>query len=455
MDVLRGKLRGVALLPDDSQYCTYAKAWNLSVEQHPAVIVVPESADDIVVAVRFASEHDLGVGVMATGHGVGKPCNGGLLLNTSQMRVVKIDPSTRTAKVDAGTIWKDVIAAASECGLATFAGSAPHVGVIGYTMGGGFSYLSRKYGLNSSGVTAAEIVTADGRLVHANENENKDLLWGVKGGGGNFGIVTSLTFRLHPVTEVYGGAVFYSIEHARELITFFSTWAKQVPDEITVAFAFMNVPDIPAVLEFLRGRSVIVLKGCYCGEDLPLGEKLFEPIRKLFKPIADTFRIMSVTEMDGISKDPVDPTGVLQFGTLLRDLTPGTIDVLIATAGVDSSSPLLIVELRRLGGALEGHRGDMKLMGEGNAKFSLNAIGATVTPAMTEKVVAHLSLIENVVEPYTTKEVFLNFVEVDPSPERVRVSYTAQDWKKLRELKRKVDPDNLFRFNRNIPPSNE
>jgi FAD/FMN-containing dehydrogenase len=193
-------------------------AWNLNAHQRPAVVVVAEGAADVLAAVRFARDEDLGVGVMATGHGVGTPADGGLLVNTSRMRGVSIDPVLRTARVEAGALWKDVIPKAHEHGLATLAGSAPHVGVVGYTMGGGFGWLGRRYGLNSASVTEAEVVTADGELVRVRSDENTGLFWGLKGGGGNFGIVTSLEFRLYPLATVYGGSVFYPVEKAPEML---------------------------------------------------------------------------------------------------------------------------------------------------------------------------------------------------------------------------------------------
>jgi hypothetical protein len=451
IDALRNRIEGQVFLPDETYYHAYAKAWNLNATQSPAAVVVPTSVADVVAAVRFANEQNLGIGVMATGHGVGKPCNGGLLINTSLMRNVEIDASTQRAKVEAGTLWKDVIAAACEYGLASLAGSAPHVGVVGYTMGGGFGYLGRKYGLNASSVTAAEIVTADGSVVYADEYKNADVFWGIKGGGGNFGIVTSLEFRLYPIQSVYAGAVFYPMEHGRALLDAFAEWTQAIPDEITPAFAFMNVPDIPAAPPALRGRSVIAVKGCYCGEKPEAGEQLFMPMRKLFTPVADTFRIMPVAEMHTISNDPVDPIPIVQYGTMIRDLSSQTMDALVAVAGADSLSPMLMVELRKLGGALNGHSNEMNLMGDGQAQFSLNAIGATFTPVMAEKVATHLRRLKNAIRPYATDEVFSNFMEVDPSAERVRNAYTTPDWQKLMALKAKVDPTNLFRFNRNIP----
>ncbi len=449
VESLRRELRGIALLPGDDNYVKYTTAWNLNAKQFPAIVVVAESKDDIVTAIRFARENDLGVGVMATGHGVGKSCNGGLLINTSLMRNVTIDPGRRTATVDAGALWSDVIAKASEHGLATLAGSAPHVGVVGYTMGGGFGYLGRKFGLNSASVVKAEVVTAEGVLRTANENENVDLFWGIKGGGGNFGIVASLEFRLYPITKVYGGAVYYPIEQDRKALEFFSIWSANLPDDFTVAFAFMNVPDVPAAPAALRGKSLVTIKGCYCGDNLEEGEEIFTEARKVAKPIADTFGVMDVKNMDAISKDPVDPMGILQYGTLLKDLSDPAIDAIVQVAGQHSSSPLQIVELRRLGGKLN-HGTDIKMMGEGKAAYSLNAIGGTFNDEMVARVQGHLDKMAIGIRSHSTDEVFLNFLEVDPNDQRVRQAYTRQDWQRLVHLKKMYDNRDTFRFNRRV-----
>ena len=451
VEALRARLRGTLLRPGEEGYDKASRAWNLNARQEPAVVVVAKGAGDILSAVRFARDWKLGVGVMATGHGVGKPADGGVLINTSRMRGVSIDPVSRTARVEAGALWKDVIPKAQAHGLAGLAGSAPHVGVVGYTTGGGFGWLGRKYGLNSASVTEADVVTADGELVST--NENADLLWGLKGGGGNFGIVTSLEFRLYPLTTVYGGAVFYPAENASELLEVYASWSAGLPDEMTTAFAFMNIPPLPHLPEPLRGKSVVV-KGCYCGERPEDGEALFRPVREgLGEPIVDTFGEMPAASLYQVSKDPVDPMGIVQYAGMLSDLSPEAIDALVGVAGAGSGSPLLMVEVRQLGGALTRTPEHLSPMGSGDARYSLNVLGATFTPEMAEGVKARMARLAEAVRRYQTGETFVNFMEVDPAEERVRAAYPAEDWERLVALKDEHDPKNLFRFNRNIPPS--
>jgi FAD/FMN-containing dehydrogenase len=451
---LRSRLHGALLRPGEEGYEGAHAAWNLNARQSPAVVVVAEDAEDVLAAVRFARDAGLGVGVMATGHGVGTPADGGVLINTSHMRGVRVDPVLRTARVEAGALWKDVIPAAHAHGLATLAGSAPHVGVVGYTMGGGFGWLGRRYGLNSAGVTEARVVTANGESLRVRPDENEGLLWGLKGGGGNFGIVTSLEFRLYPLASVFGGSVFYPVERAHEVLSAYARWSAGLPDEMTTAVAFMNIPPLPRLPEPLRGRSVVVVKGAYSGEKLEDGEELFRTVREDFgEPIIDTFGKMPVAEMDRISMDPVDPLGVIQHAEVLSNLSPGAVDALVRVAGAGSGSPLIILEIRQLGGALSRTPEHLNLLGSG--RYSMNAIGATFTPEMAEGVRERIAHLIEETRPYQSGRTFVNFMEEDPVEDRVRAAYTTEDWERLVALKDEHDPHNLFRFNRNIPPSRE
>lgn len=455
LEALRAGLKGAAYAPGDEGYDEARGAWNLSVEQRPAVVVVAEGVSDVISAVRFARERGLGVGVMATGHGVGSPCDGGVLVNTSHMRGVLVDPEARTARVEPGALWRDVVSEAQPHGLAGLQGSSSGVGVVGYTMGGGFGWLGRKYGFNAGGVREADVVTAEGELVRVSAEENADLFWGTMGGGGNFGIVTSLLFDLYPLTTLYGGDVFYPVEKAAEVLEVFARWSAGLPDEVSAGLAFLNIPPLPFLPEPLQGKSVIAVRGCYCGEDPAAGEELFRPVREGFgEPIMDTFGVMPYAAMDSISMDPVDPMGAIQHSEMLRELSQGTIAALVEVAGADSGSPLIMLEIRQLGGALARSSERLSTVGRGEAAFIMNGIGATFTPEMAEAVRAHLARVTEATRPYQTGETYVNFMELDgASAERVRAAYAPEDWDRLVSLKDRYDPDNVFRFNRNIPPS--
>jgi FAD/FMN-containing dehydrogenase len=266
MQSLRARLRGSAVLPGDEAYDAARAAWNLNAQHRPALVVLAEGAEDIRRTVEFARTAGLGVGVLATGHGTGTPCEGGVLINTSRMRNVHIFPDARVARVDAGAVWNEVLEAAGVHGLTGLPGSSTTVGVVGYTLGGGFGWLGRRYGLAVHSVRRAEVVTADGRLVTASPDEHSDLFWGLKGGTGNLGIVTALEFALHPVRQIYGGNLYYPLDRAAGVLRFFAHWSRSVPLELTSAVTFRFFPPLPAVPESLRGSTLVAIRGCFCGD---------------------------------------------------------------------------------------------------------------------------------------------------------------------------------------------
>ncbi len=456
LEALRAGLKGVAYVPGDEGYDEARAAWNLNAHQHPALVVVAEGAADVLAAVRLAREQGLGVGVMATGHGVAAPADGGVLINTSHMKGVHVDPETRTARVEAGVKWADVVPEATAHGLAGLQGSSSDVGVIGYTMGGGFGWLGRKYGFAADSIKEADVVTADGELLKVSAYENADLFWGLKGGGGNFGIVTSLEFALYPITHVYGGNLFYPVERADEVLELYGRWSADLPDEVTSGVAFMNFPPFEEIPEPLRGNSLIAVRFCYTGEDLEgKGEELLHPWREGFgEPVMDTFGVMPYEAMDMISMDPVDPIGAYGHVEMLRDLSTETAETLVELAGADSNSPLVMLELRQLGGALSRPPADLNPMGRSDSRFIMYGLGATPTPEMAQAVQAYLAYVAEVVRRHASGATYVNFMDLDgASAERVRAAYSPEDWQRLVALKDCYDPANLFRFNRNIPPS--
>ena len=455
LESLRAGLRGTAFAAGEEGYDEASRAWNLNAHQEPAVVVMAEGPADVIAAVRFARKIGVGVGVMVTGHGTGAPCDGGVLVNTSRMRGVRVDPVARTARVEAGALWTDVIPEAQAHGLAGLVGSSSHVGVVGYTMGGGFGWLGRRFGLNAASVTEADVVSADGELLRVSAEENADLFWGLGGGGGNFGIVTSLEFRLYPVTTVYGGNAFYPVERAGEVLELYARWSRDLPDEMTTAVAFMNIPPLPDIPEPLRGGSFVAVRGCYSGANSEDGEEMFRPVREgLGEPVMDTFGVMPIATMDVISMDPVDPMGSVQHSEMLRDLSPGAIEALLEVAGPGSGSPLIMLEIRQLGGALARTPDRLSPMGGGEAGYIMNGVGVTFTPEMAEGVKGHIARVTEATREHQTGETYLNFMELDAAgEERVKAAYPPEDWERLVALKDRHDPDNLFRFNRNIAPS--
>ena len=454
LEELRTRLQGDAHAPGEEGYDEGRQAFNLNAHQHPALVIMAAGAADVIAAVSFASERGLGVGVLATGHGVASPCDDGILINTSRMRGVRIDPEARTARVEPGALWHDVVPEAQPFGLAGLSGSSSGVGVVGYTLGGGLGWLGRKYGFNAESVREADVVTADGELLRVSAYDHPDLFWGLKGGGGNFGVVTSLEFSLYPFTTVYGGNLFYPAERAAEVLDLFGRWTDTLPDEMTTAVALLNIPPLPVIPEPLRGGSFVSVRGCYCGDPPEAGEELLRPWREFGEPVVDMFGVMPCQQMDMISMDPVAPIGAYTHVELLGELTPEAIDRLVEVAGVNSNSPLIMLELRHLGGALERLPADLSPIGRRDSRFIMNGVGATPTPEMARAVQAHLAYVAEELRPYETGATYANFLELHgASAERVRAAYSPEDWERLVELKDRYDTGNLFRFNRNIPPS--
>jgi hypothetical protein len=422
VEALRTRLRGTLLLPGEAGYDEGRAAWNLNARHRPAVVVMAEGVDDILAAVQFARDEGLSVGVMATGHGTAAPVEAGMLVNTSRMRGARVDPVIRTARVEAGALWTDVIPEAQAHGLAGLVGSAPHVGVVGYTMGGGFGWLGRKYGFNADSVREAEVVTAGGEAVRASAHENPDLFWALKGGGGNFGIVTSLEFALHPVANVYAGNLYYPLERAHEVLEVYAGWSRTLPAEMMTAATFRTFPPLPMIPEHFRGKSVIAVRACYCGEDLGMGETLLKPVREaLGEPEIDTFAVIPAARLDTLSMDPVDPIPAYQHSEMVRDLTPETIETLVRLAGADANSPLIMLELRQLGGSLSRPQSDLSPIGHSDARFTMNAIGVTPTPEAAQAVRAYLAHVAESIRPHASGTTYLNFLELEgATPERVK-----------------------------------
>ena len=437
-----------AVRPGDPGYDAARAARNLEVAHHPAVVVLAESADDIRAGVRYARRSGLGVGVLSTGHGTGRLCDG-VLVNTSRLRSVEIDPINRRARVGAGAIWADVIEAAAPHGLTGLMGSSPQVGVVGYTLGGGFGWLGRRYGLAAHAITRAEVVRADGELVTASPSEHPDLFWGLSGSGGSLGIVTELEFGLVPVARVYGGNLVYPLTRSRDLLTFFADWSRSLSDEVTAAITFRTFPPSPTVPEPLRGTATVGLRAVHCG-DPDEGRAVIDQARAALGPaVADTFAELPAARLDRVSQDPVVPIGWRTRSELLRDLDGPTVDALVSVAGPEARSPLAMLEVRLLGGALAGPTDALSPLAHTDARFSVNAIGLTTSPAPADVVRAHLARVGEALRPLASGDTYVNFLDLDQAtPDRVRAAYTAADLARLLALKSAYDPDDLFRFTR-------
>ena len=310
---LQAEFFGAVILPNSDRYAAARQAWNLTVDQHPALIVTATCAADVAAAVRYARNNELRVAVQATGHGVRRPADGALLILTGQMNGVEVDPVSETAWIECGAQWKVVLAAAQPFGLAPLLGSSPGVGAVGYTLGGGMGWLARKYGMAADSVRYFEVITPEGSIVRASQSENPELFWALRGGGGSFGIVVGMEIELYPVSTVYGGNLIYPVAAAGQVLRRFRTWITEMPEEMTASVVLMNFPPIPQVPEPLRGQSFVMVRGCYTG-DMATGEALVNFWREWQAPLIDDFKVMPFSQVGTISNDPVGPMPGLSTG---------------------------------------------------------------------------------------------------------------------------------------------
>jgi FAD/FMN-containing dehydrogenase len=426
---LRRRVSGAVHLPGEAGYEIHRRPLHPTIDPHPVAVVEANGPADVQAAVLAAGHGDLPLAVQATGHGTHVPSDGGLLLRTSRLATVLVDPGRRIARVGPGARWSSVLAAAAPFGLAPASGSAPSVGVTGYTLGGGVGWLSRRYGFAADSVLRAEVVTADGRIVTAGPDRNPDLFWALRGGGGNFGVVTSLEFRLHPVAEVFAGAAYFDADRAADTIAAYRRWTATAPDTLSTAVLLRHLPDTPETPAAVRGKRVLVVKAMHAG-DTAEAHRLLRPLHAVAGPaLLDEMRPMPYAEaaMGGTAARYLD---------LFRDLPDPVVEALV-DAHAAPGSPVSNIEIRHWGGAMARPAGEVGPVGHRTVPYSI--IVDTADPDLTAKLA-----------PHGTGGSFLNFLS---DPRRTATAYTAADYRGLRRVKAVYDPANLFRTNLNIPPA--
>ncbi|MBG0829082.1 FAD-binding oxidoreductase [Planomonospora sp. ID67723] len=420
---------GPVYLPGDAGYERERQAPYSDIDPRPAVVAMASDHADVQTAITTAREHGLPFSVQGTGHGTHAACNGGILLKTSEMASVLVDPDRQVARVGAGAVWEQVIAAAEPFGLAPLAGSHQSVGVAGYTLGGGVGWLGRKYGFAADSVLSAEVAGADGRLLKASADEHPDLFWALRGGGGNFGVVTSLEFRLYPVGRVYAGVAYFAAERAAETLARYRDWTADAPDELSTSVLLTRLPRAPEVPAAVRGRRVLAIQVMYAGEE-EQARRALAPLWQAAGPaLSETFRSSSFGAAD------MGGTGPAQVN-LLDTLPDPVIDALVAAAA-RPDSPVLTAEIRHWGGAMGRPGPDAGPVGHRTVRF------ATVLDGWVPEV-------DEALRPYAAGRSFLNFLH---DPARAETAYAPGDHRRLREVKRAYDPDNFFHLNYNIPPA--
>ena len=405
----------------------------------------------MAAVVSYAADRGLRIAAQGTGHNAGPlgPLADTILVRTERMRGIRIDPQARTARVEAGVVWLDAVHAAARHGLAALAGSSPDVGVAGYTLGGGLSFLGRKYGLAASSVQAIEVVTADGRLVRADHDHEPDLFWALRGGGGSFGVVTALEFRLFPLTQAYAGVLWYPIERGQEVL---HAWAEltrgELPDELTTVGRFLRLPPLPEIPGEIRGKSFVVVEAFHVG-DPGVADDLLAPLRAL-GPLNDTIATVPVPALSHIHMDPEQPVPGAGDGILLDRLPSEAIDAITAAAGAGAAFPLLSVELRHLGGELARPRPENGALASVDADYALYAVGMTPAPELVEPVMAQVEAVKQALAPWAARQVYLNFAE---TRHPAAPFWTEQAYHRLRRIKAAVDPRDIIRANHPIPPA--
>lgn len=450
---LRAQVAGAVIMPGDVGYDEARAAWNLVIDQYPAVIVRVESAADVSAAVRFAGAQGLGVKVQATGHGASREADGAMLVLTAGLTELRIDAEAQTAWVGAGLMWRPVLAKAQEAGLAPLLGSSPGVGAVGYTLGGGVGWLARKYGLASDSVLAFEVVLGDGRIVRASEDENADLFWGLRGSAGSLGIVTAMEIRLFPVSMVYGGNLLYPVTRAREVLRRYRDWIAALPDAMTTSVVLLNVPPLPDVPEMLRGQSFAVVRGAYAGPAAE-GAALMDHWRQWQSPVIDMFQEMPFAAAAGISMDPEGPMPGAGTSVWMDELSDEAIDVLIRYGTPQGGPPAIVsTEVRHLGGAIAQAEGVTSAYSLRNESLVLHAVGITPTPEAFTHVMGQLAGLRAALAPYLTGSVYPNFLEGEEKWARTADAFSPEVLEQLQAVKTKYDPQNIFRYALDIQPA--
>jgi FAD/FMN-containing dehydrogenase len=456
LEQLRRSFGGQCIGPRDAGYEVARTVWNGMIDLRPALIARPSREDDVSLAVNIARENGVLLAVRGGGHNVAGfgTCDGGLVLDMTGMKGMRVDAAARTAEAQAGLTWGEFDAATQAHGLATTGGLVSTTGIAGFTLGGGFGWLVRKYGLTVDNLLGVEMVLADGSQVRANAEENPDLFWGVRGGGGNFGVVTKFLYRLHPVgPQIFGGAVFHPAARAKDLLRFYQGWTRQVPDELSTMVVFLTAPPAPFVPEKLVGTPMIAVALCYAG-DPGEGERVIRPLREFAPAAIDLAGPMPYVALQGMF-DATAPRGIHSYWKTqyLRDLNDAAIDTLVEHAGrLSGLAPFSTVHIHHWEGAAARAKGGETAFAHRGARYVLNVIGMWMAGEDANKHIQWVRGLFDATQAMGTGQAYLNFMGEEGAA-RVQSAYDAETWERLRQLKRKYDPGNLFRVNQNIPPA--
>ena len=449
---LTASFQGELVQPGDAGYDEHRKVWNGSIDRHPALIARCAGTDDVIGAIRFARQTGLPLAVRGGGHSFPglSVCDGGVVLDMGALTAVEVDPEAKTAKAQAGTLLGQLDVATQAHGLAAPAGIVTHTGLAGLTLGGGIGWLMRKFGLTIDQLRSVEMVTAEGEVVRAAEDENADLFWGVRGGGGNFGVVTEFEFNLNPLgPQVLAGPIFWPIEDSPKVLRFYRDWIAEAPDELMTIVIHRKAPPLDFVPQELHGKLVVAIVSCYAGP-IEEGERVLKPLKELGSPVLDLCQPKPYLEHQGMF-DPSFPHGRWYYMRAcdVGELTDEVIDITVDHA-MRIKSPLTTFPIWQMGGAVARVADDDTAFTSRGAGHTFNLTSMTEGPEGFDEERQWTRDFWSALAPHHDG-VYVNFL-MEEGEERVREAYGAAKYDRLKALKRKYDPENLFRLNQNVPP---
>ena len=438
---LAHQVAGTVLDGSDPGAAAEAAGFNTAVTHRPSVVVAAEGPGDVAAAVRYATAVGSPLAVQATGHGAAVPVDGAVLVTTSRMTGVRVDPVARTARVDAGVRWRSVIDAAVPHGLAPLSGSSSGVGVVGYTLGGGMGHLARRHGFAADHVRAVELVCADGEPRRVTAESDPELFWAVRGGQGRFGIATAVEFHLVPLPDFFGGAMVFGAAAVEPVLHAFAAWAPSLPEEVTTSVALLRLPHVEDVPPPLRGVVSLALRFGFAGP-AAAGEELLAPMRRVAAPVLDSVGPMSYAAVDGIHMDPTEPMPAVMRGGLVHSMPGELVDTLLAVAGPGVEVPLAMVELRLMGGALARPAAVPNAVAGREGAFSLSVV-APAPPPLAATAHAVTAGVLDALEPWSPGTTLVNFA--GHGGEQAPIGAWAPGvLERLRRVKASVDPHDVF-----------
>lgn len=451
---LRETVEGPVLLPGSAAYDEECATYNLTCGLRPAVVVGATGEKDVQAAVRFAAERGLPVAVKCTAHQVVGPAEGGVLVTTGRMAGISVDAAARIVRVEAGVRWRDVLPRAAEAGLAVLAGSAPDVGVVGYTLGGGQSpLLGRSLGYAADHVRRLEVVTADGELREVGPQSEPDLFWALRGGKGNFGVVTAIEFEAFPLTRFYGGGLYFAGEHLADVLEAWRAWLPTVGEDMTSSVGVQRLPDVPALPEPLRGAFVVHLRIGYLGSAAD-GAALVAPLRAAAPVLLDLVEEKPFTSLGEIHLDPVAPMPYFDRSVCLEEFSEKTARTLVELTGAESDCELANVEIRALGGAFDREPEGGNAVSSRGLPFVVFAF-AVGAPDQEPELRSALAKVMDGLAPWAARRNMVNFLSPHEATDSEQLAevYGPQRYERLAAVKKRYDGGNTFRFNHNVTPA--